>query len=179
MYSAIARASSGVTRIGGIACLTVHDDRCDQLAGLIVEHRIGSQEVGAALIAAAQIGAVAHTAMDTVESGAARDQRRITRRSHAVPETAGARSDPAAGGGPPCAAGLTTTVSVNNAAAAARIMDERIRTPLSKPQFMVAAQVHQGSTGGSRRTIGLSRSTAARSPSSTEASASSCSMLST
>jgi hypothetical protein len=53
--------------------LTVHDDWRDQLALLIVEHRIGSQEVGAALIAAAQIGAVADAAMHTIEPGAARD----------------------------------------------------------------------------------------------------------
>ena len=58
--------------------LAVRDDRPDQLAGLIVEHRIGSQEVGAALIAAAQIGTMTHTAVDTVQPSTARDQRRIT-----------------------------------------------------------------------------------------------------
>ena len=60
--------------------LAAQDDRCDQLAGLIVEYRIGAQQIGAALIAAAQIDAVARSAMDTEQSVTACDQRWITRR---------------------------------------------------------------------------------------------------
>ena len=48
--------------------LTVQDDRCDQLARLIVEHQIRSQKVGAALIAASQIDAMACAAVDTIQA---------------------------------------------------------------------------------------------------------------
>ena len=72
-------SGSGIGGIGGMpgrVAAAVHD-RNDQLAVLIVQHELRSQQVDAAHVAAAQVGAVAEPAVDAVERGAALDDRGI------------------------------------------------------------------------------------------------------
>ena len=56
-------------------------DRHDQLAGLIVQHQLGAQEVRAAKLAAARVHAVAGAADRRVKRLAALDERRVARRA--------------------------------------------------------------------------------------------------
>jgi hypothetical protein len=57
----------------------IEDDRADQLARLVVEDQIGPEQVGATLIAAAQIDSVTGAAMYAVQAVAASNECRISR----------------------------------------------------------------------------------------------------
>src|SRR5438874_9006571 len=68
------------------------NDRLEQLAGLIIQRDRGPQKVGASLLAAAQIGAVAQTAMNLIQRLPTGDHRCIPRRTLLSRKTYGRRT---------------------------------------------------------------------------------------
>jgi hypothetical protein len=58
---------------------SIQDYRTNQFAGLIRQHHCRPKQIGSALIATTEVGAVTQPAVGSVESIAACDQRRIAR----------------------------------------------------------------------------------------------------